>query len=58
MVGSLDKELVAEDVETKEQVDLLESYGCKYALGFQISKSVALDKLCVCKKIAILSALI
>jgi diguanylate cyclase (GGDEF)-like protein/PAS domain S-box-containing protein len=44
MVDSLGKELVAEGVETKEQADLLESYGCKYAQGFLISKSVPLDK--------------
>ncbi len=44
MVDSLGKELVAEGVETSEQADLLESYGCKYAQGFLISKSVALDK--------------
>jgi EAL domain-containing protein (putative c-di-GMP-specific phosphodiesterase class I) len=44
MVDSLGKELVAEGVETKEQADLLESYGCKYAQGYLMSKSVALDK--------------
>jgi EAL domain-containing protein (putative c-di-GMP-specific phosphodiesterase class I) len=42
MVDSLGKELVAEGVETNEQADLLQSYGCNYAQGYLISKSVAL----------------
>jgi len=45
MVQSLDKELVAEGVETEAQASLLQSYGCQYAQGFLISKSVSLDNL-------------
>lgn len=50
MVDSLGKELVAEGVETQEQAELLASYGCKYAQGFLISQSVALDKLMIMLK--------
>lgn len=45
MVQSLGKELVAEGVETEEQASLLLRYGCQYAQGFLISKSVGLENL-------------
>ena len=45
MVRSLGKELVAEGVETEAQASLLQSYGCQYAQGFLISRSVCLDNL-------------
>jgi diguanylate cyclase (GGDEF)-like protein/PAS domain S-box-containing protein len=45
MVQSLGKELVAEGVETDVQANLLLGYGCKFAQGFLISKSVSLDNL-------------
>ena len=41
MALSLDKELVAEGIETQEQADLIEQYGCHQAQGYLYSKPVS-----------------
>lgn len=43
LTATLNKELVAEGVETEAQAALLASYHCKYAQGYLYSKSIGLD---------------
>jgi diguanylate cyclase (GGDEF)-like protein/PAS domain S-box-containing protein len=43
LTATLNKELVAEGVETTEQAALLASYNCKYAQGYLYSKSIGLE---------------
>jgi diguanylate cyclase (GGDEF)-like protein/PAS domain S-box-containing protein len=43
LAATLNKELVAEGVETEAQAALLGSYNCKYAQGYLYSKSIGLD---------------
>lgn len=45
LVNSLDKELVAEGVETQIQANMIEQYGCKLAQGYLYSKSISLEML-------------
>lgn len=40
MMQELDKHIVAEGVETKEQLDILEEMGCHYLQGYYFSKPV------------------
>ena len=41
LAHDLNFKVIAEGVETKEQFDLLENFGCDYIQGFFISKPVA-----------------
>jgi len=43
LTATLNKELVAEGVETLEQAELLKSYDCRYAQGYLYSKPIGLD---------------
>jgi diguanylate cyclase (GGDEF)-like protein len=43
LTATLNKELVAEGVETAEQAALLASYNCKYAQGYLYSKPIGLE---------------
>ena len=45
MVDSIDKELVAEGVETPKQAELLQRYGCHLVQGYLYSKPVDLPTL-------------
>ncbi len=45
MARSLGMQLVAEGVETEEQVDLLTEFGCDYAQGFLYSRPIPFDEL-------------
>lgn len=45
MVGSMEKELVAEGVETVRQAELLQQYGCHMAQGFLYSTPLTLQEL-------------
>lgn len=45
MVDSIDKELVAEGVETPKQAELLQRYGCQLVQGYLYSKPVDLPTL-------------
>lgn len=45
MVDSIDKELVAEGVETPKQAELLQRYGCQLVQGYLYSKPVSLQVL-------------
>lgn len=44
MADSLNKELVAEGIETKEQAMLIQAYGCHQAQGYLYSKPVAFNE--------------
>ncbi|TFG92548.1 MAG: EAL domain-containing protein [Syntrophobacterales bacterium] len=44
MGHSLEKRIVAEGIETKEQFDLLKSYGCDEAQGYYFSRPVPQDE--------------
>lgn len=45
MVGSMEKELVAEGVETEKQAELLQQFGCHMAQGFFYSTPLTLESL-------------
>lgn len=45
LVNSLDKELVAEGVETQKQAEIIQKYGCKLAQGYLYSKPVDMETL-------------
>ena len=40
MMQKLNKHIVAEGVETREQLDILEELGCRYLQGYYFSKPV------------------
>lgn len=44
MTLSLNKDLVAEGIETKDQAALLEEYGCHQAQGYLYSKPIPLQE--------------
>ena len=43
MVGALGADLIAEGVETREQLELLRGMGCRYAQGYLIGKAESAD---------------
>jgi diguanylate cyclase (GGDEF)-like protein/PAS domain S-box-containing protein len=43
--AALDMQVVAEGVETREQMDLARRVGCRYAQGFHLSRPLAADRL-------------
>jgi EAL domain-containing protein (putative c-di-GMP-specific phosphodiesterase class I) len=45
MVSALDADMVAEGVETREQLEALRAIGCRYAQGWLIGKAIGLDAL-------------
>lgn len=45
MVSALDAHMVAEGVETREQLDALRAIGCRYAQGWLIGKAMGVDEL-------------
>lgn len=44
LASQLGLDVIAEGVETKQQLELLESMGCRYIQGYYISKPVPFDK--------------
>ncbi|EEX92391.1 GGDEF/EAL domain-containing protein [Vibrio orientalis CIP 102891 = ATCC 33934] len=44
LASQLGLEVIAEGVETKQQLELLQSMGCRYIQGYYISKPVPFDK--------------
>lgn len=45
MVSALDAHMVAEGVETREQLEALRAIGCRYAQGWLIGKAMGVDEL-------------
>jgi EAL domain-containing protein (putative c-di-GMP-specific phosphodiesterase class I) len=45
MVSALDADMVAEGVETREQLEALRAIGCRYAQGWLIGKAMGVDEL-------------
>ena len=44
LTKSLDKKIIAEGVETKEQLDILMDLGCEYGQGYFFSKPISKDE--------------